>query len=380
MARNTNGRGHSLKDELCNRALVTRLAGELAEAVPTFDKAAFVRAVMAKLPTLELKARLAHVAHSLEQQLDPDFSVAAKQIIAALPPPLCSTKTDNDFGDFIYAAYGVYVARNGATAQHCQTALRTLRELTKRFSMEDAIRTYLNAFPDETYATLASWATDENYHVRRLVSEGTRPLLPWSSRLSNDPRRALPLLDKLQADPTRYVTRSVANHLNDLSKAEPPLVLATLARWRKLTTQTKKERAWLERHALRTLVKSGDPTALRFLGYRVKPAIMVFATAPTRRRLRVGETLTFSCAITASRLEPLVVNYVIDFVKANGQTAPKVFKVKNCVVSKRETLTLTKQHHFPKNASTFTYYPGAHKLTLQINGTPRASFSFTLLK
>ncbi|MAZ30134.1 hypothetical protein CL655_02515 [bacterium] len=378
MARNTNGEGFSLKDELFNKAKVTKLASELAPVVPGFKADTFVADVCSQFPMLELKERIAHIADVLERYLDNDFKTACTQIVAALPAPLDPTKTDDDFGDFIYAPYGEFVARHGASATHLKTALDTLKELTQRFSMEDAIRTFINAFPEETYATLTQWASDKNYHVRRLVSEGTRPLLPWSSRLTTPIERPLLLLNTLHADAARYVTRSVANHLNDISKREPDLAIATLQRWHQAKVQEQKELVWMTRHALRTLVKQGHPDALAFLGYHSKPQVVVRELSRAPARLALGDTLEFSFTLTAKRNEPLLVDYVVDFVKKNGNTAPKVFKIKQLTLAAGESATITKRHPIKANSSTFTYYPGEHTVTLQINGQQFDSFTFTL--
>ena len=112
-----------------------------------------------------------------------------------------------------------------------EISLKGLKEITKRFSAEDAIRYFLNAFPDKTLTFLIDCARDENYHVRRLATEGTRPKLPWAQKLTIDYHLALPILEILHGDKTRYVTRSVANHLNDISKIDPDLVLDTLRKW-----------------------------------------------------------------------------------------------------------------------------------------------------
>lgn len=379
MARNTNGERFSLKDELFNREKVRFLGTQFAAADPGFDAAAFERHVMRKLLKLELKERIAHIADVLEGVLDADFAVAARQIEAALPPALDPTKTDDDFGDFIIAPLGEYVVRHGCNAKHLRAALKLLKELTKRFSMEDAIRFFINAFPKETFATFTKWSTDSNYHVRRLVSEGTRPLLPWSARLQIAHHEPIPYLDTLHADPTRYVTRSVANHLNDISKSDPKLVIATLKRWHKAKQQEISELDWMTKHALRTLIKQGNTEALQLLGYRSNPAVTVsdFSVKPVR--LSIGEALTFSFTLTSTKSEPVLVDYVVDFVKKNGTTAPKVFKLKQLTLAPGESVTLTKRHPFKVNSSTFTYYSGTHALTLQINGTTFDSIRFNLV-
>jgi 3-methyladenine DNA glycosylase AlkC len=235
---------------------------------------------------------------------------------------------DDDFGDFILAPLGEFVVRNGLTKKHLRRSLRTLKEITKRFSMEDAIRAFLREFPDQTLAELEKWAKDPNYHVRRLVSEGTRPSLPWSGRIGLDTSLPIPLLDELHADRTRYVTRSVANHLNDIAKTDPALALATLSRWAELGRQDPAELNWMTRHALRTLIKRGNPDALKLLGFRPKPQITVSEITLQSTALRPGQAMEFAITITAVRDELLMVDYVIDFMKANGSASPRDFKAK----------------------------------------------------
>lgn len=241
MARNENGKRFSLKDELFNEQKIAALGKQFVDVYAAFDQKQFVETVMHTLLQLELKQRIGCITDALHAQLPDDFEEAAMIIVDALPAPLDPEKTDNDFGDFIYAPLGEYVARYGCAAQYVHTALSTLREITMRFSMEDAIRTFLNAYPAETLSVLKHWATDEHYHVRRLVSEGTRPLLPWSGRIGIDQVDTLPLLELLYADCTRYVTRSVANHLNDVAKEKPELVIETLTRWQKEGKQEEKK-------------------------------------------------------------------------------------------------------------------------------------------
>lgn len=372
--------GYSLKDQLFNRGKVRYLAGLFEKAGEPFDAEGFVRSATKGLKTLELKQRIVWIASVLEGYLDPDFRVAAEQIVRALPPPLDPTKTDDDFGDFIFAPLGEYVVRNGLERKHLRRSLRTLREITQRFSMEDAVRAFIREFPDPTLAELERWSRDRNYHVRRLVSEGTRPTLPWSGRLPIEVTLPLPLLDRLHADPTRYVTRSVANHLNDISKTRPDLVLARLRSWKSAKRQAPAELAWIGRHALRTLVKKGHAPALRFLGFRPNPKIEVREFTLDPSRVEPGQTVSFRVAIEAQRAESLVVDYVIDFVKANGSSAPKVFKARQVDVEKGAVVVIEKRHPLRANATTFTLYPGTHRLTLQVNGRAVASEEFELVR
>ena len=374
-----NSTGFSLKDQLFNRERVEYLADIFRAADKRFDASGFVSATMRNLKQLELKERITHIAEVLEGFLNSNFRVSAKQIVAALPPPLDPSLTDDDFGDFIFAPLGQFVVRNGLDAKHLRLSLQTLKAITQRFSMEDAIRAFINAHPTQTLEELTKWSTDKNYHVRRLVSEGTRPTLPWSARISIGPSETLHLLDRLHADSTRYVTRSVANHLNDISKNDAGLVLETLGRWRDEGAQEEAELRWITNHSLRTLVKRGHPETLRFLGFATSPKIEVSDFLLRPERLSAGQAFEFSFTVQAKRDETLVIDYVIDFVKSGGKRSPKVHKLKQLQLKKGEVVTVRKKHMLRDGATTYTLYPGIHTVTIQINGQPFGQQSFDLI-
>jgi 3-methyladenine DNA glycosylase AlkC len=372
--------GSSLKDALFNQKRVEYLAGLFVPVDATFDSKGFVREVVGKFSELELKARIVWMAEVLERYLPADPSVAMKMIVVALPPPLDPTQRDDDFGEFILAPLGEYVVRNGLLKKYLKQSLATLREITMRFSMEDAMRSFLNTFPEETLAVYDKWVTDKNYHVRRLVSESTRPLLPWSRRLTLDYHIPVRYLDDLYVDKTRYVTRSVANHLNDISKRDPDLVLLTLAKWKKEGRQDADELAWMTRHSLRTLTKQGHAQALASIGYLDNHEIRVidFSHSAVSGRLIRGAKLPLATTLESDTDSLLRIDYVIDFIKANGKSKPKVFSWKKMPVKAGEKISLTKSHHFKADATTFKLYTGTHKVTLQINGKPYQSVSIDL--
>lgn len=378
MPRNHNGPGFSLKDHLFNKQKVAYLSSLLKQADAGFDSRGFEQCVNATLTKLELKARIVHIATCLESYLDKDFKVATTHIKRALPAPLDPNKTDDDFGDFIFAPFGEFVVRNGLAKKHLKTSLETLKEITQRFSMEDAIRYFINAYPEETFATLESWSEDDHYHVRRLASEGTRALLPWSGRLQTDPLKPLPLLTKLHADETRYVTRSVANHLNDISKLQPDLVLDTLRLWQKMGLQKEAELTWMTKHALRTLIKQGHKDTLGLLGFAAVENLQVVKPVLAKNKIKPGEALEFSFTVAAPKDSRLLVDYAIEFVKANGALAAKVFKLKSFTLAAGEKVAIKKRHVFPENPSTLKYYGGRHYLSLQINGEPYHRLPFDL--
>lgn len=367
----------SLKDHLFNETKVRYLASLLVSADKKIKVDAFVADVMSKLLTLELKDRIRWIAAALKDHLPVDYVKALRVIIKALPPPLDPTKTDDDFGEFILAPFGEYVATNGVTKDRLDVSLEAIKELTKRFSMEDAIRYFLRAFPKETLKVMKTWAKDENYHVRRLVSEGTRPLLPWSGRVPLSSADTLPLLNILHADKTRYVTRSVANHLNDIAKKEPGVVIETLKSWQQLGKQQRSELNWMIKHALRTRIKMGDSEALALLGYGAeKPKQVSLTVSPAR--VVAGSVCILEVEMVTAKDTSLLIDYRIHFKKKNGTSVPKVFKWKMMNVARGEVVRLQKRHTLKADATTFTLYPGEHIVDVQINGQICATSSFVL--
>ncbi|MBM4126072.1 MAG: hypothetical protein FJ247_01815 [Nitrospira sp.] len=245
-----------------------------------------------------------------------------------------------------------------------------------RFSAEDAIRSFINAFPEQTLRTLSTWSTDQHYHVRRLCSEGTRPTLPWSKRIVIPIGAAIPILDNLFFDPTRFVTRSVANHINDLSKRDPDLAIATLSRWKQSGKQRPKEMGYIMRHALRTLIKMGHPKAMRLLGVPPNPPVRVSDfTVP--KQVKMNHALEFSLTLRARQSVNIVADYVISFQNHAGQlNGRKVFKLKTLRLQKAESMTLTKRHLLRNDMTTRKLFPGRHEIAIQINGNRFAKKPF----
>ena len=367
----------SLKDHLFNKDKVAYLAGLFADADRSFDADGFQAAVMSRMLDLELKDRIFWIAEVLGDHLPRDFMQAVAVIENALPPPLDPTLSDDDFGDFIFAPLGEYVAAHGIE-DHRDRALDALERITQRFSMEWPIRPFLNRWPEETLGRMRAWAGHDNYHVRRLVSEGSRPKLPWGTAVKINYREGLALLDLLYADPTRFVTRSVANHLNDVTKKDPALVLDTLARWKVEGRQTPKELEWMTRHALRTLVKQGDPAAMEHLGYPANPPVEVETLTIAPGTVAIGGTAEITIVLRAGADTRVIVDYAMHFRKANGSTAPKVFKVADRALAAGETVTLAKRHRFKGDATTFKLYPGAQSVEVQVNGKRLARAAFEL--
>jgi 3-methyladenine DNA glycosylase AlkC len=272
------------------------------------------------------------------------------------------------------------VTAYGCSSKYLSLSLDALAEITKRFSVEFAIREFINKFPIETLSMLHELSSSSNYHQRRLASEGLRPKLPWGKGLTLEYREAMKPLDNLFYDPTRYVTRSVANHLNDVSKVDAPLVISTLQRWKESDKQESKEMKFLATHALRTLVKVGDKEALEFLGYPSNPKIDVGDLMLMQERVKVGEALDFTCRVEAKEESLLMVDYILYFQTKNGTLRPKVHKLKRLHLKKGECILLKKRHLFKSNMTTRKLYDGLHRVAIQINGNVYGEGLFWLKK
>lgn len=359
-----------------SKALVKRLAADLARAEPSFPARAFVRKASTGLDELELVERGKHIAAAMAAHLPKEYPRAVQVLLRSLGPKHTSDELLGvGMAPFFYLPHTLFVAEHGL--DHFDLSLRAQYELTQRFTAEGSIRAFIAKDPERTLRQLLVWSKDRDPHVRRLVSEGTRLRLPWASRvawLDAHPERVLALLELLKDDPASLVRRSVANSLNDLGKLEPDLTVDTCRRWWRDGSE---ERRALVRHALRSLVKKGHRGALGVLGVGARPLVNVGELELSAKALRVGEALRFSFSVTsvATRAQTLSVDYVVHFVKANGSLRPKVFKLKRLVLEPRASAELAAKVSFVP-MTTRRHYPGRHRLEALVNGVtyPLAEF------
>jgi 3-methyladenine DNA glycosylase AlkC len=360
-----------------SESALKRLAFRFEKVHPTFQAQAFVDACKAaQLEEIAFKARVNLIAEKLALFLPNNFPVALETLYKVLGPELeQATFTSPDA--FMHLPLAQYVAQYGL--KQPQIAIPFLKELTKRFSAEFAIRPFLEQAPEPMLEYLKIWAEDSNFHVRRLVSEGTRPRLPWASQLTcfkENYQPVLALLKSLAKDPHPYVRKSVANHLNDLSKNTPALLIKTLEDW---TRTFGEDILPLKRHALRTLLKKGDQQALELIGYEKNIDLEIGALSLDKTRFTIPDRLKFEATICSkeAKPKPLMIDYVIGFVKKNGQRSEKVFKGKKMLLKPREQLTFEGQQVF-KQLSTRRLYAGEHSICLQINGCRYGTTFFEL--
>jgi 3-methyladenine DNA glycosylase AlkC len=360
-------------------ALVERLAGDLARALPSFPRRAFVAQATAGLEALELLDRGKQISRALAAHLPPDYPRAIQVLLRSLGPEHAGDElVGAGMAPFFYLPHVLFVAERGL--DDFDLSMQAQYELTKRFSAESSIRPYIARDPERTWTFLRRWSKDANPHVRRLVSEGTRLRLPWASRvawLDANPDRVLELLERLKDDPASVVRRSVANNLNDLGKVHPRLLVRTCAAW--LQGASAERRALVE-HALRSAVKRGEGEALRLLGYGHEPSVAVEQIRFDPPRVAIGGrvSLSFVLRSKARRPQDLLVDLAVHFVKAGGHAAPKVFKLKRVSLPPRGEVALATRISLAVH-TTRKPHRGTHVVDILVNGKPRRAGSFEVL-
>ncbi len=347
---------------------------------PSFNSEGFVREALQGYDALALMARGKKIAQALRAHLPPDYAKAVVILMDSLDQPHGRDRSQS-LASFIYLPHTVFVSEYGLA--HFDESMQALHALTQRFTGEFAIRPFLEQHPEATLRQLRVWATGSSVHVRRLVSEGTRPRLPWAGRLrlfQADPAPVLALLELLKDDPELYVRRSVANNLNDIGKDHPDVLTRTAQAWLQDATP---QRRWIVGHALRSAVKRGEGGALEVLGFGKAAHVGVGkvsispAVAMAGGRVQIAFEVTGSPAGADETPQRVLVDFQVHYVKANGQTRAKVFKLKTLELAPGQTVGLSKKLSLAQ-MTTRQHYPGVHKVDVILNGQAQPLGEFEL--
>lgn len=253
-----------------NQPYYNKLAGAFKQVYNPFPTEKFLKDVLEPLAALSLNERMRHTSGTLHQHLPNDY-IKTIGIMKEVIPMLPTGYTALVFPDYV-GQYGTH---------DFNTSLDALHEFTRFGSSEFAIRHFLKLDFEKTIKKMLAWSEEDNEHVRRLASEGSRPRLPWSFKLEaviKNPTHTQPILENLKQDESLYVRKSVANHLNDITKDSPDHVLRLIKRWDKSHPHT----AWIVKRGCRSLFKQGDKKSLAAFNYTkdAQMAIKNFTLAP----------------------------------------------------------------------------------------------------
>lgn len=352
-------------------ALVAGLGEDLKAAWPEFPEGEFVRRACDGLASLEMKGRVVHVADALAATLPGDFAEAAKVIEKSLASPRMNS--------WVVYCVDDYVGRYGIDQP--EVALPLMAKLTPRWSCEFAIRPFIETHPEITFEYFDRWVESDDEHLRRLVSEGSRPRLPWGGHLMEfiaDPSPTIALLDRLVDDPSLYVRKSVANHLNDIAKDNPGLAIETARRWIAEGGDAER-RAWIVNHGMRSLIKKGDPEALALVGFDHDADVALSGFSVTPQEIAIGDEVTIEFLLSATETTPVMVDYAIHHAGASGVRSAKVFKLKRLELKPGTETAFTRRHRI-REVSVRKIYPGPHLIEVQVNGRVLAAATVEVLK
>ncbi|MGQ2980500.1 MAG: DNA alkylation repair protein [Polaromonas sp.] len=353
------------------------IARMISAVFPAFDARKFVADALNGYDDLALMPRGKHMARALQRHLPPDYPTAIAILLASLDQPH-GRDPGLTLGSFLYLPHTLFVAEFGL--DHFEESMRAQHALTQRFTAEFSIRAFFQHHEAATLARFRQWASDPSEHVRRLVSEGSRPRLPWASRLpafQKNPAPVIELLDLLKDDPALYVRRSVANNLNDIGKDHPDVLAATAKKWLKGASD---ERRWIVQHALRSAVKRGEAGALEVLGFGKSAEVEVSDARITPKRVVMGEkvNIAFDITNTSTRPQRVLVDFCIHYVKASGKSSAKVFKLKVLDLASGEKARLAKTVSTAE-MTTRKHHAGKHRVEVLLNGQARGLGAFELV-
>lgn len=360
-----------LKNRYCYESL-HELAVRIVDVYHSFQADAFVNEIMNETwDELGLKARMRQIALNLGKYLPVDYEKALgviDRVIAGYP---------EGFNDFTLMYFPDFVEVFGQDECNWDLSIAALERYTQSSSSEFAVRPFIINHEERMMRQMSAWAKHDNEHVRRLASEGCRPLLPWGQVLDSfkkDPSPVLYILDQLKADPSLYVRKSVANNLNDISKNHPGLVAKLAKDWYGKNNHTD----WIIKHGCRTLLKKGDRDVLEIFGFTDSCCINVDRFSLSPPSVTIGEDITFSFTIQSAKPAKVRLEYGIDYVKANHKRNRKIFQISELTLTENQKKSYTKTHSFA-NFTTRKHYPGPHTITLIVNGTEHSSLNFEVL-
>lgn len=355
----------ALKDQLFNKQTVEMLLNQVNDNYK-IDVSNLVNKTVKDFVNLELKERITYLTNLLYENIDLPY----EEVITVFDKIVAQKKEH-----FIYGALLEYVQTYGLTDEYLDLSLDRLGRYTSSFSAEFAIRDFINQYEQETMKYIHKWSTSEDEHQRRLASEGTRPMLPWAKKINMDYKKSIQWLDNLYKDTSRYVTRSVANHLNDISKIDPTLVVNTLKRWQKSGKQNSKEMDYIINHSLRTLIKRGNELALEFLGYNLNPVLIVEKLKLSKAIIGEDSELSFDLITNEDRL---MIDFIVYYQSKTDKLSKKIYKLAQ-INEKKDRHSFKKKVSF-KQRTTRKIYPGIHRIEIQVNGNIVDSIEFKVKK
>lgn len=353
---------------LFSKEFVYSLAIYIKKYETSFDKESYVSHVLEELESLELKQRMRLISSAIDIFLPLDYKCS----LDVLKKVKSHFTYEESMGlqamvlqDYV-EVYGLH---------DFESSMAALEVFTIESSSEFAIRHFIIKYEEKTMRKMLEFAYSPNEHLRRFASEGCRPRLPWAIALpkyKENPDKVFEVLEVLKNDEHKYVQKSVANNLNDISKDNPQLVIDFVAK----NLGKTKICDWILKHGSRTLLKQGNKEILSLFGFAKSSHVKV-DNFKSDEVVEQGESLNFCFELNSDeKLGNLRIEYGIDFVKANGKQSRKIFMISQSDI-KSSHKKVSKKFSF-KPITTRKYYKGIHGLAIIVNGNELKYEEFVL--
>ncbi|MBM9549054.1 DNA alkylation repair protein [Leptospira sp. 201903074] len=312
---------------------------------------------------MELKERINRLSDVLVQYWQGPISLIYPNLIALINS--LRNQGIPDF-NFPYIFLNDIVTKSGL--DDFETSMKALEKVTVFSSAEFAIRFFYKHHFNKTLKQMHLWSKHKEPMVRRLASEGSRPMLPWGigiPEIKKNPEIHIPILETLWDDKDEIVRRSAANHLNDISKLNPDLVLEFCRNKFGKSEELDKNL----KHSLRTLLKKGNTKALGFFSYNTKWKPEKIKFSLLNKEVKIGNSLEFKISVkqTTKDKTKIRMEYKIGFLLSKGNYGYKVFQLGERMLLPNETMEIIKKHSFAP-ITTRVYYPGIHTISVLLNG------------
>ena len=353
---------------------LSKLSEQLFNVSPEFDKHKFVEEIFdQEWKDRELKARMRHISTMLDKHLKGSYHQKIDAISSLIKRLKINGSTKSNWE---YMFLPDFVEQYGV--EEYEISVKAIEEITQFTSCEFAVRPLLIKYPDKMLSRMKLWSRHRNSMVRRLSSEGCRPILPWAMGvpfLKEKPETILPILENLKNDPSESVRRSVANSLNDISKIRPELTKSLARKWMGKNKNTD----WIVKHACRTLLKKGDREVMALFGFKALKKIEISDFKIHPSQIKIGDKLFFSFQVNNHDLAPgkIRLEYAVYFRKANSKLSKKIFFISENEYPGKSATIINKEQAF-KILTTRKLYPGLHGLSIIVNGKEFARLDFQL--
>lgn len=230
------------------------LAILLSEKIQTvyddFDTNSFIQSIDNGVTDKSYTQRVVYFAEQLNAYLPQDYEKSLSLLVSIL-----GQENPNETGMFTHYWWVMPIAKFVEIygLDHYEPSIKAIEEITKRNTGEYAIRPYIRKYPDACIKQMVSWAKSDNFHLRRLASEGLRPKLPWSTKLdifNDNCEPVFNILELLKEDKIMFVKKSVGNHLTDWLKVNYDPTAKLLRNWQKSDNEHTK---WIVKRATRKI-------------------------------------------------------------------------------------------------------------------------------